>query len=366
MRRDLRDLKSVLKRVEERIGKEQGPSEFSPVTIRIQSEDGRPLEGFLVKMESARKEVRRVSASSRSDREGLALSRHLPYGEYRLSVKHESGWSTTFRDITIEVGEALEKVVIAPDPQERASVKIQSALRPDAFEGLRFGERREPRGARAYSIEHSPEPGEDRARFASFPTVGDGISEAGVEVRIGIEREIQQPGGESQKWRWSGGENAVHRLLVTPDGAAAITNVESKSARPEDSSRYFAPADGQSEFYTVGFLKLELQNPIEQGVSLELAPGDATLLIAEPLGKAKPEALSSLGVDEGSEVWLQASLSGESEWVPRIIDLEGWERGTGISHLAKKTLELEAGEHVEVTIGSPRWSWWHAPTGERR
>lgn len=51
---------------------------------------------------------------------------------------------------------------------------------------------------------------------------------------------------------------------------------------------------------------------------------------------------------------MEASLSGESEWVPRILDLDGWERGNGIAFLAKKALDIEPGASVEVTIRSPR------------
>lgn len=173
MRRDLRDVRSVLKRIEDRIGKEQGPSEFSPVTIRIQSEEGRPLEGFVVDIESARREVQRVSASGRSDRDGLALSRHLPYGDYRLTISEESGWSTSLRIVTVEVGTALEKVVVAPDPQERARLEVRSALRSEAFEGLRFGTRWQRTSSRGYGSPVSPEPGEEEDRFASFPTVSE-------------------------------------------------------------------------------------------------------------------------------------------------------------------------------------------------
>lgn len=339
MRRDLRDVRAALKRIEERIGRDQGPSEFSPVTIRMQSEEGRPLPGFLVEMESARKEVRRVSASGRSDREGLALSRHLPYGDYRLRISEESGWSTTLRNVTVEVGTALEKVVVAPDPQERARLEVRSALRSEAFEGLRFGKRWQRTSSRGYGSPLSPEPGEEDDQFASFPTVDDGVSQVAVEVRIGIERAIEQPDSEVRTWRWSGSEDHPLRLLALEKSFATISDAKEDSTRPEDGRRYFVAGDGLSDDdYSVRFSKLALrQEADEQDFSLEIAPGDVTLSVREFLGRPEPDVLRSLGLEEDSGIWLEATLHGSSASVPRILDLEGWERGTG-STLAKQTL----------------------------
>lgn len=355
MRRDLREMRSALKTIEKRTGKEQGPSDFSPVSIRVQSEDGRPLPGFLVEMESARKEVRRVSASGRSDRDGLALSRDLPYGDYQIKVREDSGWSTSFRNVTVEIGKALEKVIVAPDPQERAVLEIQSAIDPQGVESLRFGERRERSSGPGYFVSHSPEPGKEGARFASFPTVGDGISEIAVQVRIGLERTLEQPDGTVQTWRWRAWKELLPTVLATAEGVVAIAGTEGGTSRPKKASRYFAPVNDLFGNYSVAYLKRDLRRA-EGDFSLEIAPGDVTMTVTRVLGKAAAEVLPSLGLeaDHDSEIWLEARMQGSSEWVPRILDLEEWERGTGSSPLAKKTVRVGPGDEVQVGVRSPR------------
>lgn len=209
--------------------------------------------------------------------------------------------------------------------------------------------------------------GRGRRPICLVPHGQRGIGQVGIELRIEVERAIEQPAGEVQTWRWSGSEDHPLRLLALEKSIATISVAKEDSSRPEDGQRYFVAADGLSDDdYSVRFWKLALgQEADEQDFSLEIAPGDVTLSVREFLGRPEPDALRSLGLDEDSGIWLKPTLHGSSAWVPRILDLEGWERGTGFT-LAKKTLALEPGGTAEVRIRSPRWSWWPTAVGEHR
>jgi hypothetical protein len=145
-------------------------SEFSPVTIHIQTEDGRPLEGYRVEMSST--EGRRVFASGESNASGLALSRNMHYGDYRLRITEPSGWTTNFNKITVEVGAPLRKVVKAPDPDERVTLNIESHVEKQPFRGLTF-----------HPHQHRVGPALPPLEQTDFPKVGDGIEEVAFKEK---------------------------------------------------------------------------------------------------------------------------------------------------------------------------------------
>ena len=374
VRRDLKEIRAALKRVEEAVEKQQSPG-FSPVTIRIQSEDGRPLAGYLVEMESAHEQGQRAFASGRSDRSGVALSRKLPYGDYDLKISGESGWTTRLQDVAVEIGTSFEKVVVAPDPQERATLRIQSAIDPEHLDGLRFGELRKQESPIHYSSPFSPEPGEESERYADFPTPGEGITQVAAAIEVAVEQSLEQPDGKVQTWRWTPGEKQLPaEIFASSDEVLVVSDVDGASARPKGSSRFFSFRDARKGLveveveleesepeemehpqadFSIGYLRVDVRRVAETGLSLQIVPGELTLSVERMVGKPGPQVLKSLGLENDANIWLEASLRGDSEWVPRLLDLTDWQRGSSISYLAKKTAAVAPDETIRITVNSP-------------
>ena len=270
IRDDIAELRKSVDALREALLQRSTPPDFSPVSIRVESPDGRPLPGFAVGLNSTGSEARRVTATGESDAEGLALSRDMPYGQYTLWVRHPAGWSTAFRKVTVEIGKPLEQIVIAPDPDERAALQIRSSLDQRAFAGLRFGQRRDyttTPGA-SYAVPSVPEPGLEDSQFPRFPTLGAGILQAAARIEIAIEQEIRQPGGDLQTWHWRLGEQAFPKALLAATGLViSIADYEEGVHRPDVSARYFRPQEPpalptrRSDF-AVGYLVMQ---PAEHG-----------------------------------------------------------------------------------------------------
>lgn len=367
VRKDISEIRRSLKTLEKKLIQQDRPSEFSQVTVRIQTPLGQPLAGFAFEMESARHEGRRIVARGESDGEGLGLSRALPYGDYDLTITHPSGWRTDFERLTVELGRPLEKVVSAPDPSQRASVQFRSSIAPECFKGLRFGKREHHRsGRRGYTVFHSPEPGMEsklfHMPFETFPTVGDGITAVGVECDIRLKQELPQPDGDRQTWNWSPPDDRSFpvAILALRDSVRMVADFDGSSVSPERSAAYFRRKDPSKEEddlkeYEVGFSELQFSNAARGEATLEVVPGTLVVSVERLLGKADDAVLEVLGQQHGRrrEIWLEASLGASSEWIPRVLDLDGWERGESISFLARKTQVIPPEERAVVTIESP-------------
>ena len=367
IRKEIAEIRATLERLEQAVTADKGASEFSPVMIRIETEAGEPLSGFDVKMYSL--EGRHIEASDVSGADGVGLTRQLPYGDYRISISHPSGWRMNMKNQTVEPGKSFEKVVRAPDPSGRATVAIRSSIDRSRFEGLRFGERRHYRsGYSAYSVSHSPEPGqEDAGRyympFDSFPTVSDGIGEVAVQLEVSVEQEIEQPDGDAQTWYWRPPEELrfPRILLAIDDRVTGISDYDGGSAEAAETARYFRRQDeddreSSSRRYKVGYLKInsEQKHPADE-VALPIVPGTVTVAVESFLGKPDDAVLQSLEHEGPFEqpIWLRANLDGSSEWIPKVLNLDGWERGTSISFHARQVSEVADGETVEIAVESP-------------
>ena len=357
MRKEIRHIKTTLERIEAMIAGRRGPSEFSPVTIRVQTEDGRPLAGFRVEMALDRDQGRQLRVSGRSDETGLALSRELPYGDYHIVITEPSGWSASVHTLTVELGAPLDKTVVAPDLDHRGSLQIRTSLDACPFKGLPFGEMPEDSGG-GYRVPFAPEPDEESERFASFPTVGDGIREPAAEILLEVERPVPQPDGTTRTWRWSGSEHGLPTLLASTNQMIVVEEANSESASPKSSGRYFAlPDEEYEEDYSVGILRFRVERTGERSISLDVAPGEVRLRLVRFLAKAEQNAVSSLGIEDakdGDEIWLEAYLTGRSDWVTRTLDLKGWDRsGRTSTWLAKKTVAIGPGETARFAIQPP-------------
>lgn len=359
LRNEVGELTGKLKEIESLIDK-QYRAEFSKTTIRVAAEDGRPLNGYRVKLQSTAKNGRAIVATGQSDDAGLAILRELPYGAYYLSVEGPTGWTAHFDSVTIEVGVPFEKVIVAPDPRDHAVLSLRSALSTSPFETLRFGEVHEPaRGLTGYFVPPSPEPGEMTSPFSTFPQLGDGIEEVGVLVDFSVERSMLQPDGSVEKWNWNT-EGMNDRFILTPKGILTIRSFERGSTNPSESGPYFAldrttaPAETRGD-YQVAYFEAGFEGEIEEEVSLPLAAGELTVLLTDFIAKADKQATLALGLNEAADVWLRATVMRDSKWIPRILNLNGWTQGDNpLSHLVLNKTTLEAEVSLLIEVSSPQ------------
>lgn len=354
MRADLKAMRLSLEAIQQRLDNERSPTIFTPVSVRVEDEDGQPLPGFHVKMRSAEKGVRQVEVTGHSDDTGLALTRDLPYGRYYFWVEEQKqGWYSRLNDVTVELGKPFERTIIAPNPDAKATVTLRSRLDPAAFEGLRFGQFQSRRTRGSISSPLAPEPGAEEIRFESFPTFNNGIDKVAVKVRLGMSRTISQ--GDDIEMTWRVSENSM--LMATPFRFIVVGDTKGESMVLPRETPYFSPTDERFEDsdYQVGYIVCDDVKSIEGEYSLELPAGELEVRLVRFYGKAGPAAAESLRMDGQSdqEIWLDATLKATSQWVPRILDLTNWHRGTGISHLAMQTHTIEANRDVEITIASP-------------
>jgi hypothetical protein len=363
IRNDIAEIRKSVEALREALQQRHASTDSSPVTIRVEAPDGRPLSGFEVEMTTP-SDTRRVTATGQSGDDGLGLARDMPYGEYRLSLKHPSGWSTWFGTVTVEVGKPFEQTVIAPDTDERATLTVTSSLDAQAFAGLRFGERREYRSlGAAYGVPSVPEPGEESSDFPQFPTLDSGILRTAAQIDVGVEREIEQPDGESQTWYWRRDDEQFPSAILAGTGRVIpIADYDGGKFNPAETANYFRPEEPpandfeeEANGFAVGYLTMR---PAQEGrpeSQWEIVPGRLTVSVKRFLGQAAPDVVKTLNaeIQEDQQVWLEAPMQGSSSWVPRILDLDGWERGDSISFHARKVLDVQPGETIAIELQSP-------------
>ena len=362
IREEIAEIRKSLDAVREALQQRGTSSDSSPVAIRIESPDGRPLPGFEVKMTTP-PDTRRITATGESGDDGLGLSRDMPYGEYRLSLRHPSGWYADFESVIVEVGEPFEKTVIAPNPGEHATLTVISSLDAQAFAGLRFGERREyqSRGP-GYGVPAVPEPAEEGSDFPRFPTLDSGILRPAAQIDVGIEREIEQPDGEGQTWYWRPNPEQFPTAILAGTGRVIpIAEYVDGQFSPAESASYFRheepPANDfeeEANAFPVGYVKMcPAQEQPASG--WEIVPGRLTLKVQRFVGQAAPDVVDVLNasIEEDKQLWLEAPMLGSSAWVPRILDLEGWERGDSIAFDARRVLDVQPGETIVIDLDSP-------------
>ncbi|MGN6134244.1 MAG: hypothetical protein ACTHOU_07055, partial [Aureliella sp.] len=234
---EVRQLKDSVRNLEAKLDRLLAvPSDFSGVSLRVESETGKPLAGFQGKLVLQAKEGRYVAVSGASDDTGLVLQRMVPYGKYHLSLNEPTGWSTYVSDVVVEIGKELELNIVAPDPSLRGEISLVSHLREAAFSGLPFGEIRSRMGA-GYSIGYTPEPSVQEERSTTFPTVADGIAEVGVRLAVSARQDLLQSDGKNVTWRWSSplaGGTGDQALVLVPGQVLRLQGLASKGSRRKD------------------------------------------------------------------------------------------------------------------------------------
>ncbi|TWT37228.1 hypothetical protein KOR34_21750 [Posidoniimonas corsicana] len=369
VRREVESLNEKIDRLEKLLQGDRSSGDFSAVRLRVESPDGTPLEGFRVRLTSGQQGGRRIEATGVSSPEGVALDRRLPYGEYRLRVDDpQYEWGETFRSVMIEPGVATDRVIVAPDPSLRATVRLESELDFTGLKGLRFGTLRRPSGAGVVMYD-APEPGEESDRWETFPRLGDGISFAGVIVRVSSTQTLPQPDGEDADWI-----TGSQRFLLTRDKAYRVLDTDGATVDLPDEGSAFRPnKDHESEStqrYDAGYLLAELEELDAATPVLELAAGDAQVMLTSLVGRATDDVARALrqrtreSTDlENPTVWLTARIDEDSAWVPRFLKppeatsdgkTSEWAHGeSGIMHIVMRTVELPPGDEVTLRIESP-------------
>jgi hypothetical protein len=373
IRRDIAELRKAVEELSQVVRQQQSASEFSPVRIYVETADGRPLAGFDIELESDNNEGRRFRVTGTSNDQGLALTRQLPYGEYRLTLSEPTGWSARLQRVTVELGQPLELHVRAPDPEQQGTLVVRSALDPGGLAGLHFGERQEhERNARSYGIPFAPapEPMEEPGELASFPTLEKGINAVALQLALSAEQKIEQPDGEVETWHWRLSDTPPQplqqsgsaSLLVRHDGAARIVDYNSGMARPQESAEFFVGDNDPEEddkYVTVGYVELATKAAPEDLLEVGVPPGEVTIILEKLLGRAAEGTRASLDLmsDGNRQIWLEATLRPRSQWLPRLLVLSDWqqpeEERPVAQILARRTLTIESGKSTSLTLTSP-------------
>ncbi|MGN6545712.1 MAG: carboxypeptidase-like regulatory domain-containing protein [Aureliella sp.] len=327
------------------------PSDFSSVTVRVQSEAGKALAGFQARLVAQAKEGRYISVSGTSDESGVAIERTVPYGKYHLSLKEPSGWSTYLSDVVVEIGKDLDLAVVAPDPSERGEIVLVSQLRKEAFADLPFGELQERVGS-GYAIPYTPEPSE-REQLESFPTVGYGLSAVGARVTVNAVQQLRQVDGQKVIWRWSDPESRSSgnaALVLTPEGVWRLHGLQWKIANPQKGGQFFGKLEANRQ---VGFLATAKVERLGKSHRVEVPLKEVEIVVSELLGEATPAVAESLEQTSTNSIWLKVNLKKDSQWLPRLFDLHQWEQAAEGNAVLKRSLALPPGKEVEVVLAAP-------------
>ncbi|TWT88236.1 hypothetical protein Mal64_17150 [Pseudobythopirellula maris] len=358
LRTEVARLNENVERLESRFGQsEPSASDFSPVLLTIRTEEGRPLSGVRVRMTSRGSDGRRVEATGLSDDKGTLLSRNLPYGRYTLALTEPTGWYARVNSFLVEPGKAARHEIVAPDPTAKATLTISSAIRREAFEGLRFGtlKRRE---SMSILTTYTPEPsGDQTSRFDSFPTIAAGLQEVGALARVYVSQKVDQTDGKPLLWSQ---ENNTQRLLLTNEGVRRVEKIEGATvslSRSPDAVFFVQTSNFGRETYSVGHHLVDASDHLDS-LEITISAGDVHLQIEELVARAEGRVLGALGFgrdDDPSRVWLGTTLNKGTQWSNKALSTAGWRPrstssvGGGYS-LLEKTINLAAGEARQLTV----------------
>lgn len=353
-----RELAQLRESVELLRKESEATSEFPPIKLRVVSPAGKPLSGFRIRLWS-KPEGREIEVSGTSDEAGLAMDRILPYGNYRLSVHHDSGWRVFSKKVLVEFGVGLDQTIIAPDPGPSGTVRLSSRLSASGLRGFGFGRPAERRGV-SWRYGYAPEPDDPSDRHRTLPTIGDGIDTIAVRAKLFVERELEQPDGKMMEWVWWSPEPD---LLVTSGSLVQSLDWdwEHDRHRPRAEADYFSGLDDDEFVSVVSRPAPTSAEPTTNEVVLDagtversVPAGEVSLSLRDLIGFAKEEALEALDYerDDRHLVWLQtSSVKADSAWPRRFIDFANWEPGKRT--LATRDFQVNAGERVEIAIESP-------------
>lgn len=351
LRTELRHVRTTLEEIRKTLREQSTPSEFSPVTIRLQTESGQPVAGFKTLL-SLRKSDRPVIVKGVTDENGLGIQRSLPYGIYSLDISGPDGWTAYDRNL-LEVGAALNRTVITPDIDKRVKVTFRTDFDPSGLKGLKFGERHEASSLGGYSVPYSPNPGEESRDFKTFPAFGNGIKDVGVLLELQVERSIEQPDGSHLTWKWAFRDRQrLPDMLAMPDQILTVTERESEVVDSTSSGTYFQSEEGEE--FRVAYQVLQTSAPAAHAVSIEVAPGELEVTAEKFLGRPDSQTIKALQTEPelSHDIWLEANVKPKSAWITRSLHLPDWENTDKFGRLAASTFSVKSDSELSIPIRS--------------
>lgn len=327
-------------------------TEFPPVKVTVKSLSGDPIQGVSVALRKTG-----VQASDTSAKGGVAIDRTLPFGTYTLSAKTLDGWATHQHQV-VEFDKGLDLTIVAPNPGEKSQVVLESQFKPAGLDTLPLGKWQEREGAGTF-VRFTPEPGEPRGNLKAFPTHGHGIDEIALTLWLTLKQSIPQPAGPEIEWTWLRDKHTplAGKLLLTAESIRAITKTSLTSKVPLPDATYFTPQlrnrfEVGGERFTLGEVA-SARAPYK----LSLPPGELTVYIGNVYGRPNEEVRAALGLEKTSsrnaeDLWLPASLEANSQWILRLMNLDGWQRRpeSGLPHLTSWQQSLKPNEEATVKL----------------
>ncbi|KAA5540924.1 carboxypeptidase regulatory-like domain-containing protein [Roseiconus nitratireducens] len=354
-----REIREGIARLESKLeGYSSDTTGQSLVTIRIRSQSGKPLSGFEVTLKSDFNDGPLAQATGTSDGSGVAIRRSMPYGTYDIQLR-SNGWAAYIADRVLEVGQAKEWNITAPDPDQFSDMVLQSKLRAEAFSELPFGVIRESRGGGAWSEEYTPEPDAEESS-QSYPRLGHGISEIASTLNVEATRTFEQTDGSELEWDWRfdrSGQSSSKRLWFTAEGVALLEQFEVDTVDFGEQSEFFSDLqrDESVELYIVDQI-----DDVKQPRTIRVPTGKVQIQVDkifgrvdEPLRRAIKEHATGSGKSHEGQRWLTANLQSESGWIDRVFSRSGWEPAKNAFLILSRDETVSAGETCRVVLASP-------------
>jgi len=322
-------------------------SQLTDVKILVQSEAGRPLSGYEIELASVASVSQKVQSTDQTDDRGIAFERKLPYGEYWLRMTEPSGWRCREK-VLLEFGKPFERIVIAPDPEQRGEIRFTSELRAEPLAGLRVGEVWERVSRNGYAADYSPEPDAKLGAFASLPAMGEDLRTVGCRIRMSLSANLAQPFGETYEWDWS---LPVDGILATSEGS--LYRIEKRTVQTVDKDEQ-PQFDSLEENEKLNFLALQLSEA-ESELVVPAAAGELTIELDAIVARTTPKWTNLLAeqADEPGPYWLEANLDHDSAWIDQFLDLSGWSVGEKFGRIANKAVTVEPSESVQISLTPP-------------
>jgi|GEM_PF-2654707 len=343
---------------------------FPSVQVTIVSVSGTPMAGAKVEMSLKNKADQPIRVSDESGKDGVSLDRVLPYGLYDLYVTTASGWYSR-AEVLVEFGKDFKRTVVAPNPDEMATVQLKADISDRHLDGLRFGNWQEPQGFGFWSKE-SPEPGAPPGDFETFPTTADGIEEVALGLSFRIMQPIPQSGNTVLDWSWRpDAAGDTRRYLLRDSRIYPIEKTDGKAKDRRTGTAYFSKGYGP-ELLRVGYVEFDLGEPVSLPRVLEVPAGRVLFYVSGIYGRPSAKVLESMGVDEEEvkqtegarpKIWLAAEVQNNSAWTGRLLEGKQWIPNLGddgdeskkwnLAHVARQEHTLKTGETWQVQISSP-------------
>lgn len=354
----LREVRTTQQRMERKLDQLQATveqltakaSDRSKVTIHVQSPDGNPIAGYSVEMELDVSEGRVARVSGTSDDSGLAIARHFPYGEYDLDLS-AAGWAADLDAVTVEVGRPLELTLVAPDPRATGKLIVQSDLQASVFRDLPFGALRDYHGARSFSPQTTPEPGQ--ANKDRYPTLETGIERVAIPIDLTTEVTLEQPDRDKPiNWYWKH-ERVFNdgQLIMMVDQVARIHISDAPRASLPDNRTLYS---GASDDLSLGYLIVDRIELLGDEAEIRVPAGKLQLRIKNLYGELTSSAVKALSIEkkDGEQIWLGTELRDDSKWIDRIFELKHWNASDHPFTLLEQTLDVAANESATLTLST--------------